>query len=329
MESVGVTRLLPLFERRAYSQIAGSGDTSDAQPPLDHHHRRALSNASYFLNQQANGATQDVAADRVRTEFLQRLRRVADSGNLFEQKSVASMLNLKFEASTIDRNPAISCPAPFRATTVTVRGASWFHPLSTGSGHLDVPAFTINPANVTGDPQFTYQILHYSFCSEWPRLHDGMEATVTFNGLPAFNCLTPSNIRSTIPEGEFVMATDGVSLIQYKGRIDDDSATTLTFNFRAGVQCALAADITQDQEKGLRYRRAQYKYETCRQVTDREFCAIHPDVGWGDTQMLGDMERAAIKRCGSINSIYVAEPANQIAPPLLPHRIKRSPCDDQ
>jgi len=89
------------------------------------------------------------------------------------------------------------------------------------------------------------------------RLHDGMQATLTFNGLPAFTCLTPSNIRSAIPEAEFVMATDGLYLVQYKGRLDDDSGTTLTFDFRAGVECALAADITQDQEKGLRYRRAQ------------------------------------------------------------------------
>jgi hypothetical protein len=289
----------------------------------------AVASASYFLSQRANGATQDVDADHVRTQFLQRLRRVADSGNLFEQKSVAPMLNLKFEATTIDRDSAVSCPAHFRTTTVAVKGDSWFHSLSTGSGHLDVPAFTINPANVTGDPEFTYQIIHYSFCSEWPRLHDGMEATVVFNGLPAFSCLTPANIRSAIPEAEFVMATDGVSLVQYKARLDDDSATTLTFTFRAGVQCALAVDIAQDQEKGLRYRRAQYKYETCREVTDREYCAIHSDVGWGDTQMLGDMERAAIKKCGLINSIYLAESATGVAPPLLPQRFKRSPCDDQ
>jgi hypothetical protein len=289
----------------------------------------ALSSASYFLNQQASGATQDIDADGVRIQFLQRLRSLADSGNLFEQKTVAPILNLKLEASTVERDVALSCPVHFRTTNVTATAASWFHPLSSGSGHLQVPAFTINPANVTGDPEFTYQIIHYSFCSEWPRLHDGMEATVTFNGLPAFSCLTQANIRSAIPEAEFVMATDGVSLVQYKAQLNDDSATTLTFTFRAGVQCALAAHITQDQEKGLRYRRAQYKYVTCREVTDREYCSIHPNVGWGDTQMLGDMERAAIKRCGSINSIYLGEPVTRIAPPLLPQRFKRSPCDDQ
>ena len=194
--------------------------------------------------------------------------------------------------------------------------------------HLDVPAVTINPATVTGDPELTYQIIHFVYCSEWPRLHDGMQAALTFNGLPAFTCLTPSNIRSAIPEAEFVMATDGVYLVQYKGRLDDDSGTTLTFNFRAGVECALAADITQDQEKGLRYRRAQYKYQTCREVTDREFCAVHPDVAWGDRKMLGEMEVAATKKCGTVDSIYLDEPATGVAPPLLPRRIRRSPCDE-
>jgi len=124
------------------------------------------------------------------------------------------------------------------------------------------------------------------------------------------------------------MATDGVYLVQYKGRLDDDSGTTLTFNFRAGVECALAADITQDQEKGLRYRRAQYKYQTCREVTDREFCAVHPDVAWGDRKMLGEMEVAATKKCGTVDSIYLDEPATGVAPPLLPRRIRRSPCDE-
>jgi hypothetical protein len=287
----------------------------------------AVASASYFLSSQAMGATQDADAGVVRTQFLQRLRSVADSGNLFEQKTVAPILNLKLEASAVERDVALSCPVHFRTTNVTATAASWFHPLSSGSGHLQVPAFTINPATVTGEPELTYQIIRYVYCGEWPRLHDGMEANLTFNGLPAFSCLTPANIRSAIPEAEFVMATDGVSLVQYKARLDDDSATTLTFTFRAGVQCALAADITQDQEKGLRYRRAQYKYVTCREVSDGEYCSIHPNVGWGDTQMLGDMERAAIKRCGSINSIYLAEPATGVPPPLLPQRIRRLPCD--
>ena len=126
--------------------------------------------ATGVLGPQAMGETHQAQADVLRSQFLQRLRRVADGGNLFEQKTVAPILKLKLEPSTIERDLALSCPAHFRATTVTVTSGSWFRPLPSGNGHLRVPPFTINPATVTGDPELCYQIIHYVYCGEWARL---------------------------------------------------------------------------------------------------------------------------------------------------------------
>jgi len=97
----------------------------------------------------------DAAA--VRTEFLRRLRRLADIGNLFSQEIVASILDLDLSATTIENDPPLSCAAHFRTTTLTPSATSWFRPLPSGAGHIEVPAFTINPATVSGDPELTYR----------------------------------------------------------------------------------------------------------------------------------------------------------------------------
>jgi hypothetical protein len=90
--------------------------------------------ATDLLSPRAMGATPQAEADVVRAQFLRRLRRVADVGNLFEQETVAPILSLKLEPSTMERELALSCPAHFRTTAVTVTAASWFHPLPSGSG---------------------------------------------------------------------------------------------------------------------------------------------------------------------------------------------------
>jgi hypothetical protein len=248
-------------------------------------------------------------------------------GNLFEPKTVANILDVKLESSVAEREVPLSCAAHFRTTTLTAPSTSWFHSLPSGVGHVPVPAFTINPATVTGDPELSYEIIHYVYCGEWPRLQDGRKATLTFDGLPAFNCLKPSQIRAAIPEVKLIVATDGVYLVEYRGRLDNASGTTLTFNFRAGVACALSARVSQDQEDGLRYRRAQFKFETCRVAADREFCSAHPDFAWRDSAMVAEMNGHAVAKCGSINTIYLREPATGARPPPLPERRHRSPCD--
>jgi hypothetical protein len=160
-------------------------------------------------------------------------------------------------------------------------------------------------------------------------MRDSKEANVTFNGLPAFACFTPATIEAEIPEIRRVLATDGVSIMRLDGRIDDDSAVTVSFGFRAGAACALSAEIIQDQEKGLRYLRALSKYEACRRPSDREFCSKHPNMAWSDRELLREMVIQAYQRCGTVNTFYVKEPATgQPSPPTLRSR-KSSPCDDR
>jgi len=113
----------------------------------------------------------------------------------------------------------------------------------------------------------------------------------------------------------------------YQGRLGDDSGTTLTFLYRAGVPCALSAEVKQDQEDGLRFRRAFYKYQTCRSRSDQGFCSTHPDISWNDREMLSEMGKQALEECGTPNSHYLEEPATGLPPPPLPERSGfKSPC---
>jgi hypothetical protein len=93
------------------------------------------------------------------------------------------------------------------------------------------------------------------------------------------------------------------------------------------VSCALGASIEQDQEGGLRYHRAVYKYQTCRVASDRDFCKDHPAITFSDGDAIGQMDQQANARCGTINSIYLAEPARGVVPPFIPSIHKKTPCD--
>jgi len=44
--------------------------------------------------------------------------------------------------------------------------------------------------------------------------------------------------------------------------------------------------------------------------------------------MLKEMQENATKTCGTVNSIYLKEPATGVAAPSLPQRNRKSPCDE-
>lgn len=279
-------------------------------------------------------AGEDSSSDEaaVRSTFLLRLRQLATRGNLFEPDPVGQILDMKLHAETNVAGPApVACGdgimTSMEVTTVTPSESSWFRELPSGAGHIDIPAFTINPATTSGAPEIEYRVYHSVHCSDWPRMRNHKEACLSFGGLPAFTCLTPSNIATEMPEIHQEMATDGVFILGFDGRVHDDAAVTINFIFRAGAACALSAEIEQDQEHGLRYRRALSKYEACRGPSDREFCSKHPNITWHDRELLRDMIRQAYERCGTVNGFYIKEPSTGESPPPTRSRHKRSPCD--
>jgi hypothetical protein len=255
----------------------------------------------------------------VRAEFLVRLRHLTEAGQLSDPAAVAQALRINAQTSTRTNTLPIPCEDGSRATldvtTLEVPKSFWYHALPSGAGHIDIPAFTINPATVSGDPKFEYKLTHSHLCPQYLHLYSSTSAAIYFDGLPAYSCITPAHITAQIAASRMVLATDGVFMVRLAGKVDDDSATELTFSFRAGARCALGAGITQDEEGGLRFLRAAYKFATCQEVSDRDFCATHPEAGttWS-APLMRQMAHETILRCGTLDSLYRKEPKSGLAP---------------
>jgi len=280
-------------------------------------------------------AADTTAADQaaVRSMFLNRLHQLASDGDLLDAGSVAHILEMKFNEPRIGKGKPRDCGDGTSSWIDKIEmepaQTTWFRELHTGAGHIKVPAFAINPATTSGDPQLKYEIYHSVQCADWSRMRDKQQAHMSFSGLPAFSCITGTQITEAIPEIRSYSASDGVFIMELNGRVNDDAATNLTFFFRAGAACALGAELNQDPEKGHRYLRALDKYEACRIPVDREFCAKHPNIGWGDRELREEMVMQAYRRCGLINDFYLKEPRSGESPPSRPEpRRRRSPCGD-
>jgi hypothetical protein len=284
-------------------------------------------------------ARADAAADAssVRAVLLGRLRDLALAGQLFDTKATGATLGLGFEESTQEvQLPFPNCrdgtKATSHVTTVSVSGNSWFHTLPSGAGHIPIPAFTINFATVSGDPTFDYRIFHSLQCTESQRLRDKTDAVLSFGGLPAFTCVTAASIQAGLPKARLVEATDGVFMMELQGRQDDHSGTMLTFYFRAGAGCALSAEVRQNQEAGLRYRRALYRYWKCREPSDGDFCSTHPNIGWSNSEAIDQMNLQADERCGTVDSLYGQEPNSGLLPPSIERHlgsVVKGPCAER
>jgi hypothetical protein len=255
-------------------------------------------------------------------EFLQRLQRMADQGNLFEPRDARRILGFRLTASVKETHPT-DCSKSYgirdsHNTTLEQSEGSWYRPLPSGAGHIDIPAAFINPASTTGDARLEYRISHAVYCTDDVGMQDYMNAQMTFENLPSYACITSADILKVIPKAQLHMATDGVFLVDYQGRVDDEAGMSLQFVYRMGATCALDATLRQDKKKGLRFQRASATYEACSVGAKKNYCATHPHPTWGNGEALGDMRTYANKICGTENALYLREPANGRSPPPAP-----------
>jgi|FEC22Drversion2_1045045.scaffolds.fasta_scaffold02512_4 hypothetical protein len=219
--------------------------------------------------------------------FFTRLKALADTGDLFDPTSVAGRLDMKLQAETKERIPQpANCKGAlgFRShqtTTVATVGETWYRPMPGGLDDMPIPAAFINPATSAGQAAFTYSIQHTVGCSDRFSLVDQTSASLGFSGLPSFACVSARGVLALLPGSKWNMATDGVSLVQYQGRLDDDVRVGVDVYFRAGAPCAIGATVTQSQREGLRYQRAEAKRRNCGVQVTRTFCADHKPFGWG------------------------------------------------
>ena len=217
----------------------------------------------------ASPNTQESAsADRpddagVQASFVSLIRQLADSGKLDDPSVIEPIVGLRFDKSVEDKRilPA-GCKKDewgiaerITATTYSVHGSSWYHASAAGVPNMAFRSFTINPAGVVGSPEILYKSFQSIECSDSANVSGLKETHLDFDKISSYVCLTPSVVRTLLPEAKFQQATDGVSLISYQGALDDNAGTTVQFVYRFGAACALSVSITQDQKAGLRYKR--------------------------------------------------------------------------
>lgn len=273
------------------------------------------------------------------SQILLRLQRLSDSGDLFNSQSVEQILDLRLTASVRDTKLS-DCSTEVgirddRETSFQETDDGWYHILRSGAGHMDIPAAFINPAAKTGDAKLEYRVTRQVRCSDILGIQNYTFAQMVFENLPSFACITPAAIRSAMPAAALHMATDGVYMVDYPGRVNDETGTSLRFEYRFGAPCAISATVEQNQKQGLRYLRASAAYAACSADAKRNYCTTHPHPTWGDGVALDDMLHHANKVCGTVNSLYLREPLNGRKPPPPPlqrppvkqYNSHAGPCD--
>jgi hypothetical protein len=268
-----------------------------------------------------------------RAVFFQRLKSVADSGDLFAPLSAARILEIDLQLESAESIPQpADCSESWKSRSVqttkgVAAGSSWYRVLPSGAGNMEIPAAFINPAAKSGSATVGYEMVRRVQCTDRFRLQDHSKASLSFGGLPSFACITGSDIRRLLPEARPVTASDGVSLFVYQGRLDDDVGVQVEFFFRMGVPCAIAATVRQDQQAGLRFLRADAKHRNCRVDADREFCAKRADVTWSNGAVLDEMDRHAESVCGTVDALAKQDRERGTKPRALP-RVKQGvgPC---
>lgn len=257
----------------------------------------------------------------VRPDFFRRIKTLADTGNLFDIESVSDMLGIDFTTEELEKEPqpprcsGIFVTRSFKVTTAVADGASWYKTLPSGIHRIAVPPAGINPAATIGDAKLGYAITRHVLCNDAYNLQDHTNAEIAFGGLPSFACVTRGTIRQLLPEAIARMATEGISLYSYTGKVTDDFGIELVFTFRPGADCAVYAQLKQDQNTGLRFRRAQAKHLNCKALATKEFCATHPPIGW-DSNAQDELEHHVGQVCPSIDYLakHDTEQGTQPAP---------------
>ena len=262
--------------------------------------------------------------------FLQRLKVLADVGDLFEPESVSQILAMNFQLKRSES--VLDCSQVWQTrSTQTIRStpdaSSWYRNLPSGVRNMPVQAAFINPAMTVGDAVFSYEVERTIACTDRFNLQDHTKAYLSFDGLPSFACISAVDIQQQLPEAKFVMATDGVSLYAYQGRLDDEAGASLQFVFRMGAPCALSATIRKDQQDGLRYARADSSRRHCEIHSDRAFCMKHQPFGWGDGAAIDEMSQYADQICGTTDSLYRHDTEHGTQPAPVPgYKHGAPPC---
>jgi len=307
---------------------ACSGMTGDSHSRAEIAPQKPHSASSADPSPEASGGNRTLMVDR----FVQRLATVADAGAMFDVSATMHALDVGYRAETSDAIPlpaechTYSDPKQETKTTVTVDERSWYRNTSFGeSKWTTAQALSVSP------PSIRYTVDHTIRCTDRYLIQDGTEAHLQFISLPAYACITESDVYHALPAAHPAGGGIGIPVmtlfVGYSGRTNDDIGTRLTFTFYSNSPCAAQAEIQQSQVDGFRFQRALWDHQVCVAEVQHDYCTAHggPSISPADLEGISAYVDA---HCPTINAMYLKEPRSGQMPPRgsLPRIFRANLC---
>ena len=227
-------------------------------------------------------------ADDPSTLLVRRVMELADSGRLFDTDFVARTLDVHPRFRAIDSG---TLPLDCARSEPHRRGlyAEWTPPWAKQPGTVPSVAGIELPPDVAqaarSEKEYDRLLVRYGSFSEL-RCPSGVlfarseEASVTFDNLPAFACVSlgRDDLRSYVVEpqrpshhaAEFPQAA-------YR-REDAHHGVSIVIEYRQGMNCPQRIRVTQRTDDSTPRRRARAAWQRCAVTAERAFCERFPAV---------------------------------------------------
>ena len=259
-------------------------------------------------------------------DLLARVKTLVDKGELFDPVVVARTIPGDRPITAVDVYQKGMCQAGLQKDIRSTRWTltAWFHNMPTGSPNL--PYRAVGPfghSGITGDPAGSYLLMDEEYCSDLLHLPDERSASLRFDNLPGFSCLTMDQVSSVMPVTDD-HATDGGGIYSYSPPAHREYGTRVTFYF-GGSQCLAGISAEQNRIWGTRYINAEQAFRQCTDVADHKFCAANPPFVWGDGHMQDLMSVFSAKECKGFG-LYYREMRTPKPRPQSAH-VRTTPCD--
>jgi len=266
--------------------------------------------------------------------LLERMRILAESGRLADPEFVSATLGIALREQSARRLSNARCGAKSPATERTdltryaVTGESWFKSLPGAAATLRYPDKDGNPAfNSAVSPELAYQVIVMISCPGTMALDKETSVLLEFRGLPAFSCIR--SVDDHLPAAAPSRTADGVTTILVQGKHDDVVGTELTFYFRSGDPCAVAAAMVQEDRLSYRFQRTAQKHRACLDSARVAYCVSHKSTSRQDQSQLKEIISEGVARCGHFADAFRDEPLSGQPPASgpVPNSYHPSPCD--
>lgn len=263
--------------------------------------------------------------------LLDLLKSLADADALDDPAQVGALLGVKFDKSVVTTSPSHmeSFARRFERDEYTPVTPTWFVAgppgyATTGNwrpdGHSGFMA-GVDPVAKGGAVNFKYfESKRFGLPEDPGRplafdfVRDDTQVSILFYGLDRLTCITLGDLHKHFPGLVHMEGTDAsAERYLYHAVSREDAGAVLSFTAPRQGECFTDASVLDFSAFGNRHLRAQAKLFRCIHQAATAFCAPHPSAA-----LSAAFNTYARKQCGSLNTIFDAEPRTNQAPAEMP-----------